>query len=262
MLKELLDSKKCFKLVCGAGNEDATEVEKLVKLYSLAGCKFFDLSAKPEVIDAAKKGLGGREGYLCVSVGIKGDPHIQKAKIDYEKCSSCHKCEEICPQKAVVYCRIKTQRCIGCGKCYSVCRHGAISFVSQNKDLSDILPELIKKGIDCIELHAMGDDDFETFEKWNYINSVYDGMLSICISRENLSDKKMINRIKKMISGRENYTTIVQADGFPMSGGIDDYKTTLQTVANAEIVQNANLPVVQILKHQSWQNNAVLIITE
>ena len=41
MLKDLLDKKECFKLVCGAGNEDATEVERLVTIYSLAGCNFF-----------------------------------------------------------------------------------------------------------------------------------------------------------------------------------------------------------------------------
>ena len=52
MLEELLKSNKCFKLVCGAGNEDVIEVEKLVALYSAAGCKFFDLSAKPEIVDA------------------------------------------------------------------------------------------------------------------------------------------------------------------------------------------------------------------
>ena len=45
MLKNLLESKKCFKLICGAGNEDVKEVEKLVALYSKAGCRFFDLSA-------------------------------------------------------------------------------------------------------------------------------------------------------------------------------------------------------------------------
>ena len=40
MLKDLFDKKECFKLVCGAGNEDAAEVEKLVTIYSLAGCNF------------------------------------------------------------------------------------------------------------------------------------------------------------------------------------------------------------------------------
>ena len=247
MLKDILDSKKCFKLVCGAGNEDALEVEKLVKLYSVAGCKFFDLSAKPEIIDSAKKGLEDREGYLCVSVGIKGDPHIRKAQIDYEKCKTCHKCEEICPQKTISHCKVKSARCIGCGRCYSVCKSDAIFFITENKDLKDVLPPLIEKGIDCIELHAMNENDEEVFEKWNYINEIFDGMLSICTARGHLSEEKMISRIKKMISDRADFTTIVQADGFPMSGGKDDYKTTLQAVATAEIVQNAKLPVYIML---------------
>ena len=83
MLSDILDGK-CFKLVCGAGNEDAAEVEKLVALYYAAGCRFFDVSAKPEIVDAAKRALKGREAYICVSVGIKGDPHVNKARIDYE----------------------------------------------------------------------------------------------------------------------------------------------------------------------------------
>lgn len=247
MLKELLDNRKCFKLVCGAGNEDPIEVEKLVALYSAAGCKFFDLSAKPDIVDAAKRGLQGREGYFCVSVGIKGDPHIRKSQIDYEKCSGCHKCEEICPQKAIKHCKVLAARCIGCGRCYSVCKHGAISFREENLDLKEVLLPLIEKGIDCIELHAMSENIDEALEKWNTINEIYDGMLSICTARGNLSDEKMLELIKKTTGNRKPYSTIVQADGFPMSGGKDDYKTTLQAVATAEIVQNANLPVYIML---------------
>ena len=224
MLRELLDSKKCFKLVCGAGNEDAVEVEKLVKLYSTAGCKFFDLSAKPEIVDAAKQGLEDREGYLCVSVGIQGDPHIRKAEIDFEKCSECRKCEEICPQKTIRNSKVNIIRCIGCGKCYSVCKHNAISFTSETKNLNEVLPPLIEKGIDCIELHAMNEDDNEAFAKWACINNHFEGILSICTARGKLSEEKMLNRIKKMIENREEFTTIVQADGYPMSGGADDYK--------------------------------------
>ena len=247
MLKELLDSRKCFKLVCGAGNEDALEVEKLVALYSAAGCKFFDLSAKPEIVDAAKRGLGDREGYLCVSVGIKGDPHVRKAQIDYEKCVGCHKCEEICPQKTIRHCKVLAARCIGCGRCYSVCRHGAISFIEEDMDLNTILLPLIEKGIDCIELHAMGENIEEALNKWNDINKIYDGMLSICTARGHLSEEKMLQLIKHTVGNRKPYSTIVQADGFPMSGGKDDYKTTLQAVATAEIVQNAKLPVYIML---------------
>lgn len=247
MLSDILESRKCFKLVCGAGNEDADEVEKLVALYSAAGCKFFDVSAKEEIVDAAVKGLKGKDGYLCVSVGIKGDPHVRKAIIDYEKCVGCHKCEEVCPQKTIRHCKVKQSRCIGCGKCYSVCKRGAISFVSENKDLREVLPPLIAKGVDCIELHVMNENDDEVIEKWNCINELYDGILSICTARQNLSDEKMIKRIKTMLDGRKPYTTIVQADGFPMSGGKDDYKTTLQTVAAAELVQNEKLQIYLML---------------
>ena len=73
------------------------------------------------------------------------------------------------------------------------------------------------------------------------------GLLSICTSRGKLSDEGLINRITKMIENRAPFTTIVQADGFPMSGGSDDYKTTLQAVATAEIEQNAKLPVYLML---------------
>lgn len=277
MLTDMLDGK-CFKLVCGAGNEDADEVEKLVALYYAAGCRFFDLSAKPEIVAAAKKALNGREAFLCVSVGIKGDPHINKARIDYEKCVGCGKCDEICPQGAIKYHKVKpirylvardkrvygsarlavrqanaslrpllAIRCIGCGKCQKVCSKGAISYVAQEKDLREILPPLIDMGIHCIELHAMNENDDEITEKWAYINEVFDGMLSICTARGKLSDEKMISRIKKMISNRAPFTTIIQADGFPMSGSEDDYKTTLQAVATAELVQNEKIPVYIML---------------
>lgn len=81
MLKELLETKHCFKLVCGAGNEDIEEIKRLVYLYAVAGCRFFDLSANGDVILAAKEALDIAkvyDAYLCVSVGIKNDPHVKK----------------------------------------------------------------------------------------------------------------------------------------------------------------------------------------
>ena len=96
MLEDIFQKKKCFKLVCGAGNEDIEEVEKLITIYSLAGANYFDVCANPDVVDAAKRGLKNagitKDRYLCVSVGIEGDPHITKAKIDYNKCIKCKKC--------------------------------------------------------------------------------------------------------------------------------------------------------------------------
>ena len=249
MLKDFLDKKQCFKLVCGAGNEDAVEVEKLVTVYSLAGCMFFDLCAKPEIVDAAKRGIeraGIKEDrYLCVSVGIDGDPHITKAVIDQEKCVKCGKCKSICPHEAIIELdkyKVKKERCLGCTQCAKVCPKGAIEMVSQLQDYREVLPKLIAKGIDCVEFHAISEDEKDVNDKWLQINEMFDGMLCISIDRSELGDKKLVERVKRLISIRKPYTTIIQADGIAMSGSNDEYGTTLQAVATAQLFQNANLP--------------------
>ena len=250
MLKELLDTNHCFKLVCGAGNEDIEEIKKLVYVYASAGCRFFDLSANEDVIAAARDALDMArvyDAYLCISVGIKNDPHVNKAVIDYNRCVNCGSCEGVCPQGAIHYAKVKKYKCIGCGKCWKVCSRAAISYVSEEKNLDEVLPAIVEKGIDCIEFHAMGNDEDEIEAKWKYINDNYEGILSICTSRGKLSDEAIVERIKKMTENRKPYTTIVQADGFPMSGGEDNYKTTLQAVATAEIIQNSKLPVYLML---------------
>jgi ferredoxin len=250
VLKDLLETGHCFKLVCGAGNEDVEDIKRLVYVYAIAGCRFFDLSANEEVINVALEALElakAEDAYLCVSVGIKNDPHVNKAVIDYDKCVNCGACEAACPQGAIHYAKVKKVKCIGCGRCWRVCSRAAISYVSEEKDLKEVLPLIISKNIDCIEFHAMGLDENEIYTKWKYITDNFDGMLSICTSRGKLSDEGLVNRVKSMIKDREPYSVIIQADGFPMSGGDDDYKSTLQAVATAEIVQNEKMPVYLML---------------
>ncbi len=250
MLKDLFENKKCFKLVCGAGNEDVQEVERLVAIYSKAGCNFFDLCAKPEIIDAAKRGLetaGIKEDrYLCVSVGIDGDPHITKALINQNKCVKCGKCQKICPHDAILefdkY-KVKKTRCIGCGQCAQNCPKSAIEMISQLQDYKEILPEIISKGIDCIEFHAISTDELDVMEKWQILNDYFDGMLCISLDRSELGDKRLKERVKKMLEIREPFTTIIQADGIAMSGNNDEYSTTLQAVATAQLFQNAKFPM-------------------
>ena len=252
MLADILKNKKCFKLVCGAGNEDLSEVEKLVYVYSKAGCNLFDLSANIDVIRAAKSGLKkagiSENRYLCVSVGIKGDPHINKAVIIETLCKKCNACTKICPQNAIYsnnthFNTVNRSKCIGCGRCKTACKFNAINFESMEIDLKKVLPPIIGEGIDCLEFHAITDDDTLVYEKWNTLTESYNGILSICIDRSKLSNKRLIERLVKMIAVRKPYSTIIQADGAPMSGGEDSYKSTLQAVATAEVVQNAGIPV-------------------
>ncbi len=261
MLKDYLESGHCFKLVCGAGNEDIEEVKRLVYVYALAGCRFFDLSASKEVLNAANEALDSAKAndtYICISFGIKNDPHVNKAVINAQKCVNCGACETVCPQGAIHYGKVKKEKCVDCSRCWKVCSRAAISYVSEEKDIAQVLPELVREGIDCIELHAMGNDEEEIFTKWKYLNDNYEGLLSVCTSRGKLSDEGLVDRIKKMIKDRKSYTTIIQADGFPISGGNSDYKSTLQTVATAEIVQNADLPVYLILSGGTNEKTSAL----
>ena len=251
MLEDILKNKKCFKLVCGAGNENIDEVEKLVYLYSKSGCNIFDVSANVEVIRAAKRGieLAGIEEnrYICVSVGIKGDPHINKAFINPQKCKRCMKCFSVCPQRAIKGCVVDESKCIGCEKCYRICAYEALEMNSKPTNLNIILPKIVAEGVDCIEFHAITDDEEEVYEKWKLINECYGGVLSICVDRAKLSNEKFITRIKKMLEYRQGKVTIVQADGAPMSGGIDNYNSTLQAVAAADIVKKADIPVYVLI---------------
>jgi len=250
MLKDILDERKCFKLVCGAGNEDADEVEKLVTIYSKAGCNFFDVCAKPEIVEAAKNGLKRagivEDRYLCVSVGIDGDPHITKAVIDQDKCKKCGKCKKVCPFDAIIELdkyKVKRTKCLGCSKCVNACNHNAIEMETQLQDYNAILPKLVGMGIDCIEFHAISTDELDVDDKWAQINNNYTGMLCISLDRSELGDKKLVKRVERLINKREPYTTIIQADGVAMSGSNDEYSTTLQAVATAQMFQKADLPV-------------------
>ena len=251
-LQTFLKNNKVFKLVCGAGNENEEEVEKLVELYSKAGCNIFDVSANLGVVKAAKRGLEKagvtKNRFICVSVGIKGDPHLNKASINLEKCKGCLKCLSVCFQGAISSnCVVDETKCIGCSKCQRICIADAIQMKSYPTDLTKVLPKIIEGGVDCLEFHAITEDESEVDEKWKLLNSLYNGVLSICVDRAKLSNEALVKRLNRMLSLREHYTTIIQADGAPMSGGNDDYRTTLQAVATAELLQKECLPVFTLL---------------
>ena len=248
MLENLFKNNQGFKLVCGAGNEDINEIEKLVTIYAKAGCKFIDICAKEEVLDITKKALKNinkeNEVSICISVGITGDPHISKAEIDKTKCIKCRKCINICPHNAITKdVEINKSRCLGCSQCTNTCKQNAIEMKTEIKDYKEFLPKLIDKGISCIEFHAISDNESDVDEKWKQLNELFNGLLCISLDRSELGDKKLIERVKRLIKERKPYTTIIQADGVAMSGNNDEYGTTLQAVATAQLFQNAKIPV-------------------
>lgn len=270
MLKNLLEQKKCFKLICGAGNENLDEIERLVALYASAGCRFFDLSASEEVLKAAQKGLDfaipkekQKDYHFCISIGTKNDQHMQKAVMrargkegERESCLNCGQCIEICPQKAIKKEKVKEEKresitiieqyCIGCGKCFEICPQNLISLEPYKN--SACLPAFLPScPLACIELHASDTDEAEVDEIWDYLNTNSDGLLSLCIGRGKLSDEQILKRVKRLVEKRKPYTTIIQADGLPMSGGEDDFATTRPAIETGELIQSLHLPFYLLL---------------
>ena len=86
------------------------------------------------------------------------------------------------------------------------------------------------------ELHAAVGDDDQILQEWSLLNELNsDNYNSICLDRLNLGNINLEHRIEEVKSVSED-RLIVQADGYPMSGGEDDYNTTLQAVACADII--------------------------
>ncbi|MDD5108778.1 MAG: LdpA C-terminal domain-containing domain [Candidatus Omnitrophica bacterium] len=261
-LKKILQQRKLFKLVCGAGNEDPEEVKRLAFIFTLAGSTMLDLSANADIVDAAAEGIRkayeiapllGRDirvkPYLNVSIGLKGDPHVRKAQINLDNCSKCGLCITVCQQKAISDdCKVVKYRCIGCGHCETICPKAAIQYISKRLDFNKILPLCIQRGVETLELHAAIDDDKAFLADWKIINNLIQGnFISLCIDRSLLSDEHLIDRIKMayVLTGER---LIIQADGIPMSGSEnDDYNNTLQAIACADIVGKSKIPVKIVL---------------
>lgn len=261
-LKDILEERRLFKMVCGVGNEDAEEIQRLSLIFTLAGSTMLDLSANPDIVEAAAKGIEKAykiapllkrkieiRPYLNISIGLKGDPHARKARIEKERCSKCGRCIKVCGQKAIKNdLTIIKYRCIGCGHCGAVCKDKAISYTDKKADIGKILPLCIKNGIETMELHASVEDEDAFLSDWKILNKfIPSNFISLCIDRSMLSNKRLIERIKtayRMTGER----LIIQADGIPMSGGEkDDYNNTLQAIACADIVQKSGLPVKILL---------------
>ena len=154
LYKDLLKSSKYFKLVCGAGNEDLDEVEYLTFVYTLAGCAGFDVSANPNVVASAKKGINSAlkkskslnidipfTPIVTVSVGMPGDHHVRKAFINND-CVSCNLCIPACPTNAIPSnLTVIPDLCIGCGNCEAVCppAANAIRYRHNSKELLTLL---------------------------------------------------------------------------------------------------------------------------
>ena len=264
-LQNLLDTGQYFKMICGAGNEDTEEVRRLAMIYTLAGAKGLDISTTRSVVLAAVDGINrayeiadklnidiGIKPFIMISVGMPGDHHVRKAYIHEDLCIKCGLCvAPVCPTVAIEPIEIKVEtafvieeKCIGCGACSAVCPiMDCITYSHNDKLLEELLPHCIELGAENIELHAAVAETDVIMKEWEtVIKSNPDGHNSMCLDRLHIGNFELKNRIEKALEMTKPGLMILQADGYPMSGGQDDFNTTLQAVATADVVnKNFNM---------------------
>ena len=272
-LQRLLNEQKCFKVIAGAGNEDEDQVKKIAFIYTLAGAKLIDVSANIKVIKSASEGVElafklskkldiklKTKPFIVTSVGMPGDHHVRKSYIDPSTCIACNLCIPVCPTNAIPKNFTDNLReyiskggsfetedqqkeivikdlCIGCGKCSNICpKDNIISYRHNEKELNKLLPLCMDAGAESFELHAAVAEDDITKKEWILINDVNPhNYNSMCLDRLNLGNlniEKRVGEAKKISKGK----IIIQADGYPMSGGENDYNTTLQAIACADVL--------------------------
>ena len=245
--------KKLLKFICGATNEDLESIKRLSFIYASGGFNMIDTSANLESVNAVKLGIElakmSAHTAVCASVGLKNDLHISNAVIVQEKCNLCKKCLSICPQSAIYEesgkLFVDNKKCIGCIRCIQACSNNAIKSKCKYTNFLELLTPSLLNNVDCIEFHCSVDNKTLILEYWNKLKSIYKGQLSICMNRSKLGDDVVIELLKQMTSNLEN--VIIQADGIPMSGGKNDYKSSLQTVAFAGLIRNAGIKSTLIL---------------
>lgn len=241
----ILDNKKIFKLVLGLGNQSVDEIKECVSIYAKAGCDVFDINASQEAINALYEGLksaGLDDTLICISIGAQGDIHTQKAFIDNSKCVKCNSCIKHCPQDAIIYKDgfpfVLSEKCIGCGKCK--CK--AITYNGEQSDFDEAIRLAEKYGAATVELHVSTKKP--PMKEIKQLLSRLNCPLCLCLDRKYYSNEKIKKLLNKVIEYNGSNKFIIQADGLPMSGGEDDYNSTLQAVAMAHYVQDFGIYIL------------------
>ena len=202
----------------------------------------------------------GVRPFIMASIGMPGDHHVRKSYIDPTLCLGCRLCIPVCPTNAIPEGFISEldmwkelggsyeqedqskeivikDLCIGCGKCSNICpKDDIISYRHNARELRELLPKCMEAGAETFELHAAVGEDDVTMEEWKVLNEINSSNYnSMCLDRLNLGNLKLEHRISEAALISDN-KIIIQADGYPMSGGEDDYNTTLQAVACADVI--------------------------
>ncbi len=267
---DALEKRHFFKLVCGASLTDVQMVENLSFVFTLAGAHVIDLAPTADVIFAAKRGI---EKALRVqpslprpvpmaSIQLDKDPHFRKVEVDYNLCDVCGVCVKVCPTEAFkiekedklenskrfIY---SLERCFGCGVCPSYCHTSALKMLDTKPTPKETLEEMIALGVTVIEFH-FGENIYSLELVLNDIKGLVNklDLISFSIGSELLSDEN-IKAAAYLCYRLAGEGIILQCDGIPMSGGVENIYRNIKNGNNAGTMDSKCLHVANIIQKEN-----------
>ncbi|MGQ9838743.1 MAG: Light dependent period protein LdpA domain-containing protein [Cyanobacteriota bacterium] len=246
-----------FKLICGASFHHLPSVRDLAFLYTLAGVDCIDLAADPAIVRAAQEGIQRAQTadpqagspWLMVSVNDGEDIHFRKAVLANPVCpSDCPQpCVAVCPPHAIVLLaasgavHIKAELCYGCGRCEPVCPHQRIVTRNHQVPLSEVLPSLIRLGVQAVEIHTHIGRQAQFRQLWASLRPWLPGLEALSISFNDGPGLEAYLRDLLTLMDPVPRVLIWQVDGRPMSGDIGS-GTSKATLKLAQKVLAMGLP--------------------
>lgn len=226
-LLENLQARTVFKLIIGITNFEVDNVRFLAQVYTLAGADIIDVAARPDIVAATSEAISTIQKQfpdiprpkIMVSLGLEGDPHVGKARIDLGVCRSSRQCLAVCPEHCIGSNRIVDyERCTACGLCLDVCPEHAIAIApAHSSDLAAQVTAGLAAGAEMVELHASDSEDRPLQEAVHTLSTVLNGRyLSVCLGAEGLRSPENIIRQAWQIREIHGPSTMIQAEGLTL----------------------------------------------
>jgi Fe-S-cluster-containing hydrogenase component 2 len=228
-IRHALESRRFFKLICGASYRNRDFVAQLSELFALAGAHVIDIGADPELVAAVQQGIKKAQQrnpelqapLIMISVGINEDVHFLKVSKEYNRCENHGYCANACPHGVFVGDSLRLENCLGCDHCVIACPEDALTLVPREPldSVEQLVRQCFAAGASAIEVHT-GHGGREA------LNAVFDVLLPFQPEIKLLACSLGAHgqSIEALVELAHHITTlwsdemIIQADGQPISG--------------------------------------------
>lgn len=249
-IRQVLESRRFFKLICGASYRNRDFIARLARIYASAGAHVIDVGARPELVQAVRQGLQeatppeGKLPLIMVSIGINQDVHFLHVAKDFERCENHGFCANACPHEVFVGSEIRLENCLGCDHCVRACPEEALTLVPRDPlaGLEATLEACLAAGATALEVHTGhgGRTELKQILKLLKGQSSQLDLLAFSLGAHGQSDTELIALAQEIVAelGTE---LIIQADGKPISGRKGRH-STLPSLELARALLKAQVP--------------------